>query len=590
MQSVPSIPGEGSSRERHRSVCLVGVVALGAMLLAGCGGDDGDGAQSSASTTTVLDATTSTAPRVGTGEAELLVQGARVAGANGIAVDADGRLFVASVWGREIVVMDPETGEVLDRYGPDDGVQSPDDVAFGPDGSLYWTDFFTGEVGRRQPDGTVTKQHVGSGVNPIAFSDDGRLFVAQAFQGDGLYELDAELTAAPRVVIPDSATPPFTNQLNGMDVGPDGRLYAPRPLVGTIVSIDVDTGVVTEVAGGLANPLAVDFDSDGQLFAVTGGSGIARVDLSSGGTTPVGQVAASIDNMAFAGDDRLFVTDNAIGSVHEVFDDGSSREISPSGLIAPGPVAVISDSQGDSLYVGSRQFLVDLDARTGELEGYDVYIALGDPSSAMIQPDSVTADGSNLILTTRAGSVQVWDPVSDAVVEQLDGFVVPLNATRFQGNLVVAESTGKLIQHDPATGERKTLTDALEQPVGLAAAGDDLWVADRGKGAVFQVVADGAVLSPPSVVVDGLDMPEGLARDDDGTLLVVETGRRQLLRIDPATGKTSTVASDLDLGAPAAPNNPPIWNFNGVAVDQSGTIYITGDITPAVYRIEAPDH
>jgi streptogramin lyase len=146
-------------------------------------------------------------------DVEVLVRGAPLHGANGMVFDTQDRLFVASLAGREIVAMDPRTGRVVNQYGPDAGVQAPDDVAFGPDGSLYWTDLLTGEVGRRTADGSVTKQLVGPGVNPIAFSADGRLFVAQAFFGNGLYELDPELVAAPTVVIPDSGERPFG--LNG---------------------------------------------------------------------------------------------------------------------------------------------------------------------------------------------------------------------------------------------------------------------------------------------------------------------------------------------------------------------------------------
>lgn len=563
----------GLSRERwlrmvgHRTTTSVlGAVALAAMSVTGCGDDDGDGGQS--------------------GRAEVLVQGAEVHGSNGITVDRHGRLFIASAWGREIVVMDRETGEILDRYGPDSGVEDPDDVAFGPDGSLYWTDFLTGEVGRRQPDGTVTKQTVGIGVNPIAFSDDGRLFVAQAFFADGLYELEPDLAGEPRVVIPGSETAPFPKQLNGMDIGPDGKLYAPQPELGTIVSIDVDTATVTAVASGLSTPVAVDFDAEGRLFVAIAGTGeIARVDLASGATTTVGKVERGIDNMAFDADDRLFVTDNADGSVHEILANGRSREVSRPGLIAPGPVAVISGSDGESLYVGDVWTLVKLDGRSGRQQGLTAVSSLLG-SDGIIQPHSVTADGSNLILSTWTGSVQVWDPTSEAVIEQIDGFAGPLNAIRFRDDLVVAESAGQVVRHDPATGERTTLTTDVETPAGLAERNDDLWVADWGKGTILHVVADGEVLAPPVAVVEDLDKPEGLAVDGDGTLLVVETGRRQLTRVDPGTGATTTVASDLGLGAPAAPNTPPIWSFNGVAVGDSGTIYITGDVAAAVYRIE----
>ena len=43
-----------------------------------------------------------------------------------------------------ILVIDPDTGEILKRLGPEVGVDGPDDLAFGPDGSIYWTDFSQG--------------------------------------------------------------------------------------------------------------------------------------------------------------------------------------------------------------------------------------------------------------------------------------------------------------------------------------------------------------------------------------------------------------------------------------------------------------
>ena len=117
------------------------------------------------------------APAYGVDKAEpkVLVTGSPIHGTNGVMFDAKDRLYIASSVGREIVVMDPETGKILDRLGPKVGVESPDDLAFGPDGSLYWTAILTGEVGRLSPDGVKTSQSVALGVNPITFSGDGRL-------------------------------------------------------------------------------------------------------------------------------------------------------------------------------------------------------------------------------------------------------------------------------------------------------------------------------------------------------------------------------------------------------------------------------
>ena len=53
--------------------------------------------------------------------------------------------------GRDIVVMDARTGRIVDRLGPDDGAAGADDLAFGPDGSLYFTDIVEGRVGRIAP-------------------------------------------------------------------------------------------------------------------------------------------------------------------------------------------------------------------------------------------------------------------------------------------------------------------------------------------------------------------------------------------------------------------------------------------------------
>lgn len=516
-----------------------------------------------------------------------LVKGAPIHGANGLAFDAGDRLHVASVMGPEIVVMDPRNGRILERYGPDAGVRNPDDLAFGPDGSLYWTDLGTGEVGRRQPDGTVTKQFVGMGVNPITFSEDGRLFVAQAFFGDGLYELDPDLQAPPIAIIADSGRPPFPAQLNGMDFGPDGLLYAPQPWLGRIVAIDVDNASLTVVAEGLAAPAAVDFDSQGNLYAAMNLTGeIVRMDRATGAFTVIAKVPPAVDNMAFDSADGLFVSQAESGAVYEILPGGQPRVVSPGGLILPGGVAVVPDRKaGESLYVADLWSLVRIDGLSGKVEDIDHQSYR---PGGMIAPASAAADGSNIIVTSfLQGAVQVWDPVADTVLEHHDEFLAPLNAIRFQGDLVVADlGTGSVIRRNADTGQQTILAAAgFVIPLGLAATDDDLWIGDWITGIIWQVIADGELLGAPIRVTSGLAQPEGLAVDVDGSLLVVEAGRGRLTRVDPATGTQSVVAGDLALGAAAPGGLPPTWMLNGVAVGGSGDIYVTGDLGSVVYRL-----
>ena len=147
--------------------------------------------------------------------------------ANGLIFDKQNRLHIASLLGREIIVIDRESGHVLDRLTKEDGVESPDDLVFGPDGSLYWTVFLTGEVGKRTPDGRIsTIARLSPGVNPITFSRDGRLFVALCFLGEGLYEVDPNGIKEPRLVLPKlpSTSTAGICTFNGMDFGEDGFL------------------------------------------------------------------------------------------------------------------------------------------------------------------------------------------------------------------------------------------------------------------------------------------------------------------------------------------------------------------------------
>lgn len=513
-------------------------------------------------------------------EPTVWVTGAPLRMANGLHFGPDGRLYVASVVGREIVVLDPETGEVLDRLGPARGVEGPDDVAFGPDGSLYWTSILTGVVGRLAPDGEVSHQVVAPGVNPITVSDGGRVFVALCFLGDALYELDPALESAPRAIARDVGDGCASN---GMDWGPDGALYGPRWFQGEITRIDVDSGEITTVVAGFDTPAALKFDSRGRMHVLDAATGeVVRVDLEAGSRETIAALEPGLDNLAFDASDRLYVSSFTDHSVVEVLEDGTTRTVSPAGLGTPGGVAVL----GTSVYVADVLSLKELDAGTGDVVGVERSVIGVSPLAA---PFTVSTAGERLVVTSWFGNtVQVWDPATREIVETHDDLVVPLNAVGFDGDLVVAELGGSRVVRIPAGDPtaRIPLAEGLGVPAGLAASDGDLWVADRAGGAVLQVVADGERLAEPIPVATGLSAPEGLAVGADGRLLAVEAGAGRLSAIDPASGAVTTVAEGLRLGAPASAGAPPTWIFNGVAVAPSGAIYVTGDVAGEIYRVD----
>jgi sugar lactone lactonase YvrE len=530
------------------------------------------------------------APKPPLPEGKVLVKGSPIHMANGLMFDRYDRLYIASVCGREIIVMDPNTGKILDRIGTDKGVEGPDDLCFGPDGSLYWTSILTGEVSRLSPDGVKTGQFLAPGVNPITFSDDGRLFVALDFLGDGLYELDPNLVNPPRLVIP----PPL-GFLNGMDFGPDGLLYGPIWTQGRVVKIDVDTGAITTVATGCGTPAAVKFDSRGRLHVLDALRGqVIRVDIETGAKELIATLDPGLDNLAFDSRDRLFVSHSNDGTIFHVFPNGQAQIISRGGMILPGGVAVLSRSHGrESVLVADLFTLREFDGRTGRPISLVRHV-IGTPG--VTEPYTVSRDGSNMVLSSVFdNAVQVWNPETQVALETYHDFAVPLNAIRFLGDLVVAElgtapGAARIVRATSAG--RITLADAADGivvPAGLAATRDDLWVSDWATGKVWLVVANGTPLSNLTLVVEGLSNPEGLAIDLDGSMLVVEAGAGRLSRIDLATGNVSIVAEGLALGAPGVSTLPPTNMFNGVAVGPSGAIYVTGDRANVLYRFRA-DH
>ena len=523
----------------------------------------------------------------------VFVGGSPLHGANGIMFDINDRLHIASALGREILVMETETGEISNRFGADLDVEAPDDLAFGPDGSLYWTAITIGEVGRLSPDGVKSGQFVGPGVNPITFSNDGRLFVALDFLGDALYELDPELKNPPRLIAEN------LGWINGFDFGPDGFLYGPIFTQGKVgrIDVDADSFSIVTVSDGFG-PSAVKFDSKGHLYSVDGGSGeVLRIDTKSGNREVIASLPHKLDNLAFDSRDRLFISSFSEGSIFQVFLDETdpnknTRMVSKGGMICPGGVVVVPRSGGKySVFVADFWSLREFDCQTGQQVNIEYYS--WNPSG-FTAPTTVSIDGENLVLSSLfAYQVQVWNPEKREVQMNCDfsgppPSVVPLNAIRFKGNLVIADlMTGSVFSlTDGNTNKREVLAEGLKVPAGLAAARGDLWVSDWATGDVWQIVADGVPLSPAKSVATGLQFPEGLAVDLDGNLLVVETGARRLIRLNPDKGEVGIVAEGLEVGEIAAPESPPTWFLSSVAVDPSGVIYVTGDTANVLYRFK----
>ena len=506
---------------------------------------------------------------------EVFATGANIAGSNGIHFGPDGLLYVASVIGSDLTVINPETGAEVKRFTAADGVIGPDDVAFASDGSVYWTSILTGEVAGFDVDGNkVVSAQLAPGPNPITFSNDDRLFISQCFLGTNVYELDPKGIEPARLIADDLG--PGCG-LNGMDWGPDERLYGPRWFNGEVVSLDVETGERRVEASGFTTPAAIKFDSEGVLHVLDTGTGeLVRVIGDS--KEVIATLTPGLDNFAFDTSDIAYVSSYTDGFIKRINEDGSVTTLQPEGMAHPGGVAVI----GDTVWVADVHALRGFDRKTGEeVVTQRNVVGVGQLGGSI----NASADGDRLILTSWFdGDARLWDPQSEQRIEQYPNLAGPVAAVRYQGGLAIAEHIKGSVSLF-GTGDPVKLAEDLPAPTGLYVFDDVLYASDRELGQIMIIARGGVALDEAEVVADKLEAPEGFLVTDNG-IVVVEAEAGRILHI--GKDQTRRVLAEIPAGSAGAPGLPPSQIFNGIAIDEDGNLFISGEASRVLYRIAAP--
>ena len=506
---------------------------------------------------------------------EIIATGANIAGANGIHFGPDGLLYITSVIGSDLTVIDPQSGKEVKRFTASDGVIGPDDVAFSSDGSYYWTSILTGEVAGFTPDGTkVVAAQLPPGPNPITFSTDDRLFVSQCFLGTNLYELDPLGVNAPRLIADDLG--PGCG-LNGMDWGPDDRLYGPRWFMGEVVSFDVDSGERRTEATGFQTPAAIKFDSKGVLHVLDTATG-ELLRLEGNERTPIAQLSPGLDNFAFDANDTPYISSYADGFIKRVNADGTITTLQPGGMAHPGGVAVM----GDTVWVADVHAIRGFDCETGETRVTQRnVVGMGELGGSI----NLSVDGEHLILSSWFdGDVRVWNPATQQRLAHYPNLAGPVAAVRYGDGLAIAEHLKGGVtlfgDEDPLP-----LVTGLPAPTGLYVFDQDLYVSDRVRGEVLLIARDGVPLAEPEIIAGDLDAPEGFLISDHG-IVVIEAEAARVTHIK--SDGTRNVLADIPAGSPGAPGLPPSQIFNGITMDAEGHLFISGESERVLYRISAP--
>jgi sugar lactone lactonase YvrE len=543
------------------------------------------------------------------GSDHVFVKGAPlVGGSQGMYFDRDNHLIVAQVYGRAISTLNAETGEILQQLGFDDAsVAFVDDVVVGPgppdddDETLYWSDsFYFKTIFARPPGGpSVPLLPIGSVpfANPVTLSDDGtRLFYAQCWNPtpeNGVYELNLETNTTTTIL--DGI---FGCASNAMDFR-DEFLYTPRPYEGRIVKIDLLAGdddnnsnyTISNVTTGWGGaPQALKFDSMGRLYATNSGNGqVAVINLTNPDTDNNREIIATfppgwVDNLAFDKDDRLYISSTSDATIVELLlPSNNTRIVSPGeGFAVAMGLAMLNHTY---LFTVDPGAVVGFNVDTGE-KITTIRAKLGVEAGTISEPTSVAVWDENLVLMSLStGVLEVFDPFTETSVLSTF-FAGPIDAHPFQGGLLVTESaTGSVVlASGPDLGSREIIVNT-SAPAFLAGDDKNVYLTDVLSKTVFQIIANGTIVSPPGVIATGFEAPEGIALRGDDTLLVVDGGRETLEAVNLLSGEVETIATDLGF-FPGIPGLA-IGFANDVVVDDNGAVYVNGDRANVIYKFPA---
>lgn len=509
---------------------------------------------------------------------EVYIPGSGMHGIHGIAFDAEDRLFVGSVVGQSIYEVHPASGQHRTYAGPPLGMA--DDLEFAEDGTLFWTSFALGKVHAQKNFGPTREIARGLiGVNSLAFNDEGRLFATQVFLGDALWELDPLGDEPPRKILENMGG------LNGFDFGPDGLLYGPLWFKGAVARVDVDTGDLEVIMEGFKVPAAANFDSNGDLWVLDSAAGqIVQIDVDQRTRVVYPSLPTAMDNLAFDSNDTLWFTVMAENAVYRF--DAEQNEAVPirrDAFAQPCDLHIVIDNGREVLYVADNFAVKRVD-----LESNEVASVARNVESHIEYPSGLFVSDERIILTSWfSNTLQVLDRDSGKVVTSYAGVTGATDALELaDGTVMVLRLNGSLQSvegDDPAAWPE---IGRVPGAVAIAPCGDGRACISSHDGAIYEMdLASGDVRT----IAEGLSAPEGLAQTADGSLMVVETGKNAVSKIDPETGEVTTIGAGIPSQLAMPPLFPAAGPLSGLAIAADGIIYATSDVEGAVYRLTPVD-
>ncbi len=396
--------------------------------------------------------------------------------AGGMAPPLAADLLVSSAGSSKVVRVDVATGAASDFVSAGaGGLQSPDGMVFGPDGSLYVCNEQVSSVLRFDgASGASIDTFVapGSGGLDVAelpvFGLDGNLYVS-SLRGDKVVRYDGVTGAYLDTFVPVGSG--GLDAPSGMVFGPDGDLYVSSTDSDQVLRYDGSSGVfrgafVTAGSGGLDEPVGLAFGPDGNLYVSSlATQQVLRYDGSTGAFLDAFVPAhrgglSSPYGLTFGSDGDLYVVGitNARVFRYRGSDGAFVGELATHGLVLPTYLVFTPDQapcQTDAthLCLAGGRFRVQASWRTGSGR-------------------AGTAQAARL--TAASGTFSFFDATNvELVVKVLDGCAVDGSFWVFAAGLTDVEVTltvtdvragGVRTYHSPAGTPFAPIEDTLAFP------------------------------------------------------------------------------------------------------------------------------
>lgn len=537
---------------------------------------------------------------------------ARFVGANGVAVDRAGNVYVADTSGHTIRKITPlgsvttlagaagESGFV-DGNGNTARFKNPFGVAVDGSGNVYVADTLNSAVRIVSPGGAVrTLTDSTSTTNPVDFPDEialdglGNIYVSDS-QNSVFKITPAGISTVIYQNVTDHQAPGYGKYRYGMAPDPAGNVYMTWGTPFDALSIVRIAADGTRATLGLVSQHSTCLAVDG-----TGNIYVANPDSST-----IQKLTSTGVTAAFAGTQGGYGSTDGAGSVARFsfpkgaacdqtgniyvadYNNNSIRKVSPSGVVstlAGGqivPIPVLTDGPGSTAQFSHPEGVaVDRDGNVYVTDsGYHVIRKIT-PGSIV----STFAGDPNRIGTSDgpATQAQFRGPAGIAVDQA--------------GNLYVSDEQENTIRKISPTGTVTTLAGApgpfgsddgtgstarFFYPHGLAVdTAGNVYVADTNNCVIRKITPAGAVTTFAGTAgvigsADGVgpaaqfNAPYGITIDAQNNLYVTDSWNHSIRMITP-TGVVTTLA-----GLPGFPNNPH-FSIDGVGRDVRFTSYPTG--------------